>query len=310
MRTERLDGFVYHGIAEFLSHLDDELGGGAEAWGELRYLPGPERRAYWTRNVWLEPLRIEFGSIGEAASALRSIQRNWVPCLHSHFRRGALIASKLPPISEKPKAFPYLVPEAPLGAFTLLDEGTMIASPSCSSPFPGGIPRMLEDKEGPPSRAYLKLQEALLRARTFPRPGERCIDAGASPGGWTWVAAGLGAEVVAIDRADLDPRVAAMPGVQALRHDAFTLKPQELGKADWVFSDVICYPPRLLSWVEEWLASGLCGNFVCTIKMQGEPDMETVRRFASIPGSSVVHLYNNKHELTWILVDETGGAEG
>jgi 23S rRNA (cytidine2498-2'-O)-methyltransferase len=69
---------------------------------------------------------------------------------------------------------------------------------------------------------------------------------------------------------------------------------------DWVFSDVICYPPRLYEWVQRWLASGLCKNFVCTIKMQGsEPDFETTRLFAAIPGSTVVHLYHNKHELTW-----------
>jgi 23S rRNA (cytidine2498-2'-O)-methyltransferase len=34
--------------------------------------------------------------------------------------------------------------------------------------------------------------------------------------------------------------------------------------------------------------------------MQGEPDFDTPRRFAAIPGSRVVHLYHNKHELTWM----------
>ena len=35
---------------------------------------------YWTRNVWEKPLLIEIGSVGEAAKALRSIQRNWARC--------------------------------------------------------------------------------------------------------------------------------------------------------------------------------------------------------------------------------------
>jgi 23S rRNA (cytidine2498-2'-O)-methyltransferase len=29
-------------------------------------------------------------------------------------------------------------------------------------------------------------------------------------------------------------------------------------------------------------------------------DFDTPRLFAAIPGSKVVHLYHNKHELTWM----------
>ena len=42
-------------------------------------------------------------------------------------------------------------------------------------------------------------------------------------------------------------------------------------------------------------------NFVCTIKFQGETDHETARAFAAIPGASVLHLHQNKHELTLLL---------
>jgi 23S rRNA (cytidine2498-2'-O)-methyltransferase len=67
-----------------------------------------------------------------------------------------------------------------------------------------------------------------------------------------------------------------------------------------VCSDVICYPARLLEWVNEWIDSGLCRNFICTLKMQGKADHETTRAFADIPGSHIVHLTANKNELTWI----------
>ncbi len=215
-----------------------------------------------------------------------------------------MIQEKLPFLSLKPKRFPWLLPESPVGSWTLLDAHTIIASPHCSSPFPGGVLTFEEDNINPPSRAYLKLQEALVRARKWPLPGEKCLDAGACPGGWTWVLANLGAEIRAVDRSPLDERLMNNPRVSFIKHDAFTIKPEEIGPIDWFFSDVICYPEKLYQWIEKWLASGLCKNFVCTIKMQGKPDFETTRRFADIPGSSVVHLCYNKHELTWMHITD------
>jgi 23S rRNA (cytidine2498-2'-O)-methyltransferase len=265
--------------------------------------------------VWLRPFRLEFDSISEAARHLRGIQRNWAPVLHTQFRRGGLIDAQLPPISRKPRTFPWLLPTAPLGAWTLLGTHTLVGSPECSSPFPAGAIEFAEDKDGPPSRAYLKLWEALARCRRWPKSGERCLDAGASPGGWTWALARLGAQVIAVDRAPLDEKILALgatagasdledgrPLIQYIKHDAFTLDPAEFGHLDWVLSDVICYPPRLYEWVEKLLALGICENFICTIKMQGAPDHDTVRRFAAIPGSTVVHLCHTKHELTWMKV--------
>ncbi|MDR1059268.1 MAG: hypothetical protein LBL43_06930 [Treponema sp.] len=314
-----LAGEVYQSVAGFEDHLYRELGSRhIETWGPFVYAgtadpaPIPARPdtaappVFWCRNRWLHPFRVEFSSISEAANRLMSIQRNWAASFFTNFRRGALIEAQVPPVSQKPRAFPWLLPQAPMGAWTLLDAHTLLASPDCSSPFPAGRIIFAEDREGPPSRAYLKLWEALTRCRKWPGPGERCLDAGASPGGWTWALARLGAEVTAVDRAPLEPRIAALPGVSFVKHDAFTLKPEDLGPLDWLFCDAACYPSRLYEWVERWLASGLCANFVCTIKMQGavggaaEPDFDTPRRFAAIPGSTVVHLWHNKHELTWI----------
>jgi 23S rRNA (cytidine2498-2'-O)-methyltransferase len=307
-----LPGRLYQAVPAFEDHLKQELGTPETVLGSLFFAPGGIETApvFWYQNCWLEPFRLEFGSITEAVSVLRGIQRNWAACLFTRFRRGGLIASKLPPLSGRPRPFPWLLPEVPAGAWTLLDDHTLIASARCSSPFPGGVIAFEEDKRGPPSRAYLKLWEALVRLRRWPLPGERCLDAGASPGGWTWALARLGAKVCAVDRAPLEERVAALPGLEYIRHDVFTLRPEDIGPFDWVFCDVICYPPRLFDWIEKWLASGLCGNFVCTIKMQGGAasgaDIDTPRRFAAIPGSTVVHLYHNTHELTWM---KTGSGE-
>jgi 23S rRNA (cytidine2498-2'-O)-methyltransferase len=308
---------VYQAAPGFEDHLEDELqaGGasiGADFQGALRYAATPPAEpVFWQRNVWLRPFLLEFDSISEAARRLRAIQRNWAPALHCQFRRGALIASRLPPLSEKPRPFPWLLPQTPMGAWTLLDAHSLAASALCTSPFPGGVIRFEEDKEGPPSRAYLKLWEALVRSRRWPRPGEHCLDAGASPGGWTWALARLGARVSACDRAPLDRRIIAMGegAVRYIPHDAFTLDPAALGKLDWVFCDVACYPPRLYEWVCRLLAAGVCGNFVCTLKMQGRPDNKTARLFAEIPGGTVLHLCHNKHELTWIKISREAEEE-
>jgi 23S rRNA (cytidine2498-2'-O)-methyltransferase len=95
-----------------------------------------------------------------------------------------------------------------------------------------------------------------------------------------------------------------LPSVRYIKHDAFTLDPCELGPLDWVFCDVACYPPRLYEWVERLMVAGIRANFVCTLKMQGVPDLATARRFAEIPGGQVLHLCYNKHELTWIKLGD------
>jgi 23S rRNA (cytidine2498-2'-O)-methyltransferase len=285
----------------------------------LFYAPNPPDHAvFWQLNTWLSPFKVEFDSIKEAARALRGIQRNWAPVLTTQFRRGELIRGALPYVNDKPHDFPWLLPDAPMGAFTLTDAHTLIASAECTSPFPGGVLRFRENKVEPPSRAYLKLWEALTRARVWPQPGQLCVDAGACPGGWTWALRELGANVLAIDRAELDSSL--MSGnIRFVKHDAFTLTPEQVcdmlgGVPAWVCSDVICYPQRLYEWVEKWLAFAEARpdqpiNFVCTIKMQGggtnnenfAAAMDTARRFAAIPGSTVTHLCYNKHELCWVL---------
>jgi 23S rRNA (cytidine2498-2'-O)-methyltransferase len=306
--TRNLEGIIYHAARGWLPQLLDELGDRDRLDGELVTVLGPRRKARWVRNIWLDPLIVDFESVGEAARLLRGIQRNWAACPTRLHRRSALIAEKLPPLPSKPKSFPCELPDTPMGAFTLLDEHRLIASARCASPFPNGEFAFAEDREGPPSRAYRKLWEAFVLAGKRPGPGEICLDAGASPGGWTWALAGLDAEVVAVDRAELEPRIAALPKVRTIRHDAFTLTPEDIGPVDWLFSDVICYPPALYAWIEKWLESGLARNFVCTIKMQGSSfDRATTDRFEAIPGSRVLHLWHNRHELTWIKVEGDRG---
>ncbi len=259
---------------------------------------------FWTQNSWQNPILIPIQSISDAAKKLKALQRNWSLYSFQLHRRAQLIQEQLPHVSAKPLSFPASLPGSPMGSWTLLDRDTLLVASDCSSLFPNGEIQFAEDKKNPPNRAYLKLWEALTVARDYPRAGQFCIDVGASPGGWTWVLAKLGAEVCAIDRSPLDDRVTQMPGVHFQKRDAFSLSPDEFKesreKTDWLFSDLVCYPEKLYDWVRMWVESGACDNFICTLKFQGDGDYRMAQKFADISHSRVIHLFHNKHELTWV----------
>jgi 23S rRNA (cytidine2498-2'-O)-methyltransferase len=299
---------AYLAAEGFEAELAEELrraGSGVSAWhGRLALSPDPPGHAAWALDVWTAPREIAAPSVKAASDALRAVQRNWSAYLAAHHRRGALIGERLPPVKARPLVFPEPAPTAHLGAWTLLAGDRLLASPTKTSPFVNGEVVFVEDREGPPSRAYLKLWEALTRLGTHPAPGERCLDLGAAPGGWSWVLAKLGARVEAVDKAALDPGVAAMPGVTLRAESAFALDPVQEKPVDWLFSDVICYPARLLALVRRWIAAGAARNLVCTVKFQGETDHDIAREFAAIQGAVLFHGAHNKHELTFARLAE------
>ena len=264
--------------------------------GRLALSPDLPIKAAWALDIWTAPREIPIASVKDAADALRAIQRNWSGYQIAHFRRAALIADRLPPVKARPLVFPERAPTAHLGAWTLLAPDRMLASPTKSSPFVNGECLFVEDRIGPPSRAYLKLWEACTRLGWYPKPGETCLDLGASPGGWTWVLAELGASVTAIDKAPLDPAITARPNVATRQESAFALAPE---KVDWLFSDIIAYPDRLQALIQRWIAAEAPRHIVCTIKFQGATDHATAETLSAIPGSRLFHLFHNRHELTF-----------
>ena len=294
---------AYLAPEDFVADLVTELGPAVhKVYDRLVVAEGPPIDAAWAANVWRDVHVLPIVSIGDAANQLRAIQRNWALYSHAHHRRAALIAEKLPKVSAKPLAFGTPAPAARLGSWTLIAPDTMLAAADCSSPFPNGEAHFIEDRESSPSRAYLKLWEVFTRIGVQPSAGELCLDLGACPGGWTWVLASLGARVISVDKAALDPRIAAMPGVEVRRASAFGLDPRDVPPVDWLCSDVICYPGRLLTLVHRWLEAGAAKRFVCSVKFQGATDFGVVDAFKAIPGSRLMHLSHNKHELTWVKI--------
>jgi 23S rRNA (cytidine2498-2'-O)-methyltransferase len=260
--------------------------------------------AAWAANTWYDTRRLPIESIGDAANRLRAIQRSWAMYAPVHRGRASLIAEKLPPLSARPLDLGQLAPSSPLGSWTLLEPDLMLAADRCSSPFANGEVPLAELKVGPPNRAYRKLWEAFVVLGRFPARGDRAVDLGASPGGWTWLLAELGCRVVAVDKAPLDPMVAAFEAVSAVQASAFGLSPAEVFEGrppEWVCADIACYPERLLPLIDRWTALAPPPTLIFTVKFQGETDHDITDRMRAIRGARVTHLHHNKHELTLII---------
>jgi 23S rRNA (cytidine2498-2'-O)-methyltransferase len=287
----------------FVNQTEAELKGVQAVHGRLILADGPLQTSFWAQNIWMEARTLQIKSITDGAKALRAIQRNWIMYSFRWHRRSTLIQERLPHVSARPLQFPEPAPQSQLGSWTLLAPDLVLASARCSSAFPHGEVRFVESKQGPPCRAYLKLWEVFSRIQKMPAPGDVCLDAGASPGGWTWALQQLGANVLAVDRAELAPEIMRMPGVTFRNASSFSILPDQNNHFDWIFCDVACYPEKLFDWVCVWLNSGKCRNFVCTVKFQGNSHYGVIKKFAELPHTAFLHLSHNKHELTWISLN-------
>lgn len=253
----------------------------------------------WPQNIWRDVRQLSISSISDAVGQLTDIQRNWILYSTNHHRRAELIADQLPYISGNRHEFNTAVPSSPLGHWTMIDRDTILAAPVTDEPFPKGQWEFIEDKETPPSRAYVKLWEAFYRFANMPGKNDHVLDLGAAPGSWTWAMAELGADVTAVDKAGLDPSIAGMDKVNVEQKSAFSLNPRDYDHVNWLVSDIVCYPDRLYDLVTNWMDHSKVGYMICTIKLQGDSDHNKIDQFAKIPNAWVKHLYHNKHEVTW-----------
>jgi len=267
----------------------------------LIVVEGPQKNLVFAQSIWANIQKTEIVSIGDAVKRLKASGKLWGQYAFECHRRMALIQDQLPKIKSYQLTPNDSLPERKLGGWTLENENTMWFSPETNSAFPLGKMEFNEDKQAP-SRAYLKLWEFFLATNQRPQQNQVCLDMGSSPGGWTWVLEKLGAKVISVDKAALDPSLQNKENIKILKQDAFTLDPKSIGPVDWFFSDIICYPKDLYDLVEKWRAAGTVKNFVCTIKFQNPTDFESLEKFKAIPRSKTVHLGVNKHEVTWFLI--------
>jgi 23S rRNA (cytidine2498-2'-O)-methyltransferase len=249
--------------------------------------------------TWIRCQTITICSINDGIKKLRALGKNWALYSVGNHRRAHLIQAGLAKIKQDPVPLLADSPQDPMGGWTLLDPHTIICSLYTTSRYPLGKIEFIEDKKTSPSRAYLKLWEFFTVHCPPPAPHTQVIDLGSCPGGWSWVLSQLKLDVVSVDKAPLAPLIAKIPNIHFLQESAFGLDPKQFSSVEWLFSDIICYPERLLLLIKKWIQESPVKNFVCTIKFQEEADFAIIDEFLKIPGSKMVHLYHNKHEVMW-----------
>ncbi len=180
--------------------------------------------------------------------------------------------------------------------------------------WPMGIPR-LRMPSSAPSRSTMKLAEAITtlledaERESILRAGQRAVDLGAAPGGWTWQLAQRGLRVTAIDNGPLRDSVMATEMVEHIKADGFTWRPQRA--VDWMVCDMVEQPSRIASLMAEWIATGRCRYTIFNLKLPMKRRLEAVeqcrllirKRLASIGPYElrIKQLYHDREEVTAYL---------
>lgn len=167
------------------------------------------------------------------------------------------------------------------------------------SPYPAGGIAWAEDKSAP-SRAFAKLVESELRLGQRIESGQTCVDLGASPGSWSYVAIQRGAHVLAVDRSPLRADLMNSPRLRFFQGDAFKFRPDE--PVDWLVCDIIAAPQRSMDLLLDWLRARQMRRFVVTIKFKGTdeyPLLDQLKREAAplCADFRLTRLCANKNEV-------------
>lgn len=186
------------------------------------------------------------------------------------------------------------------GYFSVISRGGLPPLRRAVSRFPSGVACVPTDSEAP-SRAFGKLAEVELRLDRMIAPGETCVDLGSSPGSWAWWALRRGAAVVAIDRSPLREDLMRHPRLRFEQGDAFKFMPP--APVDWLLSDVIAFPARIMELLSAWLAARRCRRFCVTVKFRGTDEYPVVAELRSLLEREDVdyclrRLTHNRNEIT------------
>lgn len=183
------------------------------------------------------------------------------------------------------------------------------------SPWPSGIPRLRMPKDAP-SRSTQKLAEAFMTLLSEAeleqrlRPGQRAVDLGAAPGGWTWQLAWRGLRVTAVDNGPIADAVMRTEMVTHVRADGFKWRPRS--PVEWMVCDMVEQPSRIAALVSDWVASGRCRHAIFNLKLPMKKRYQEIEQCRELIGKRFAlagisyrlrlkQLYHDREEITGFL---------
>lgn len=173
------------------------------------------------------------------------------------------------------------------------------------SDWPGGRVRLAK-RPGQVSRAEFKLEELFgVLPLDLPTTGS-ALDLGAAPGGWTRILRVRGLAVWAVDPGDLDPRVAADPGVHHVRTTAGEFFRATSLDFDLAVNDMRMDPELSCRFMRDAAVRLRPGAVaVVTLKVGSNRPLAALRRCREILDDDYEpvfarQLQHNRHELTLV----------
>lgn len=166
----------------------------------------------------------------------------------------------------------------------------------------GGRARMRIEGDSP-SRAAKKLEEAFDWFGEAPARGDRCVDLGAAPGGWTKVLLGRGAIVTAVDPGQMDEELQKNRSMTHILGSAFDYVPEV--PVDWLFCDMVWRPLEVVALLAKWARRGWASMMIANVKLPMRAKGEFVHRLSETlrdggwTGLRVRQLYHDREEVTF-----------
>ncbi|WP_044300571.1 SAM-dependent methyltransferase [Rhodopirellula sallentina] len=133
--------------------------------------------------------------------------------------------------------------------------------------WPGGVQPVAPEHE-PISRAYYKAAEAIAWSGFDLRPGDLAVEVGSAPGGACGRLLEMGLDVIGIDPAQMDPRIANHPRFRHYAARAGDLPRRIYRGAKWLLVDSTVKPDATLSTVRNIVESRETSIRGCLITMK------------------------------------------
>lgn len=186
------------------------------------------------------------------------------------------------------------------------------------SAHPGGRPPCVLPPEAP-SRAYLKLEEALVWSGLPLRAGDTAVELGSAPGGASYGLLRRGLRVIGIDPAAMDERVLLYPEFTHIQTPVHRVDREELpDQIEWLILDINLAPEIALTQIARLsrrMKSSLCGVLL-TLKLNEPRFADDVPKMLGMlwdmgfDGIRAAQLPSHRRELVAIGLTPRGKARG